>query len=113
MIDDYAAATDEVVLAGCQAGEPEAIAVLMARHGILAELGMLRERAGMNPRELSMLLLARLSEHPDAFASFYGTIANGDTVCWSWSSLFEPPKDEDAVEYLGLCIVGGAVTRTG
>jgi len=70
MIDDYAAATDEVVLAGCQAGEPEAIAVLMARHGILAELGMLRERAGMNPRELSMLLLARLSEHPERFGDF-------------------------------------------
>lgn len=52
-----------------------------------------------------------LSKHPDAVANFYGTVANGDALCWSWTSVLEPPKDPDAIEYLGLCIVGGAAAR--
>ena len=52
-----------------------------------------------------------LSTHPEAFANFYGTVVNGDAICWSWSSIEVPPSDPDAIEYLGLCIVGGAITR--
>lgn len=52
-----------------------------------------------------------LSVHPEAFANFYGTVKDGDALCWSWSSILAPPKDPDAIEHLGLCIVGGAATR--
>jgi hypothetical protein len=53
----------------------------------------------------------KLSEHTGAFANFYGTVCNGDAVCWAWYSLGEPPGDPDAVEYLCLTVIGGALAR--
>ena len=54
-----------------------------------------------------------LSEDPTAFVQFYGTVANGDAVCFSWAYLGggETTASEDQLENLFLTIVFAGISR--
>ena len=53
-----------------------------------------------------------LSKEPGAFIQFYGTVAYGDALCFSWASFAPLPEDAN-FETLFLTIVYSAIVRRG
>jgi hypothetical protein len=51
-----------------------------------------------------------LSSTPGSFVQYYGTIAEGDAVCFSWAA-FESVSDDSNFETLLLTIVYAAIAR--
>jgi hypothetical protein len=66
----YEEADDEVLVLGCSRGDAEAVEVLVARHGMLAELAVLRELEEGAPRDLSGWLSAKLRAEPERLSGF-------------------------------------------
>lgn len=66
----YEEADDEVLVLGCSRGDPEALEVLVGRHGMLAELAVLRELEEGAPRDLSGWLSAKLRAEPERLGGF-------------------------------------------
>jgi hypothetical protein len=53
-----------------------------------------------------------LSDAPEAFIQYYGTVVDGDALCFSWAAFELLPEDSN-FELLFLTIVYAAIVRRG
>lgn len=54
---------------------------------------------------------ASFSEHPAAFANYYGCADRGRAVCAFWYSLGDVPEDAEGIELLVLTLLVGGIAK--